>query len=172
MKLDRTARTILGVTALAWAIPFAQAGTTSSDAPVGISQPKDSTVFTKLDTDRNGFLSRAEVRDLQGYGEAFAEADRNRDGRLDSTEAITAHQLYERGIAARFAEDAWLTTKVKAALLREKGLDSMDVSVETFEKQVLLSGFVADPAQKEKALLVASQVGGVEHVKDGLAVRD
>lgn len=172
MKLDRTARTILSVTALAWAIPFAQAETTSSHAQVGVTQPQaDSTVFRKLDADRDGFLSRAEVRELDGYGKAFTEADRDRDARLSPAEAVTAHQLYERGIAARFAGDAWLTTKVKAALLREKGLDSMDVSVETFESEVLLSGFVSDAEQKRKALLVTSRVEGVKHVRDGLAVR-
>ena len=173
MKLDRTARALLSVTALAWAVPFAQAGTTSSDAQVGVTQRQtDNAAFTKLDADRDGFLSRGEVRHLKGYGEAFTEADRDGDGRLNPTETITAHQLYERGVAARFARDAWLTAKVKAALLREKGLDSMDVSVETFENEVLLSGFVSDAEQKSKALLVASEVEGVRQVKDGLAVRN
>jgi hypothetical protein len=171
MKLDRTARTILSITALAWAVPYAQAGTSSSDAEVGVTQPQDSAVYRKLDADRDGFLSRAEVRELEGYDKAFTEADRDRDGRLSPAESITAHQLYERGVAARFAEDAWLTTKVKAALLREKGVDSMDVSVETFQSEVLLSGFVSDAEQKRKALLVTSRVEGVKQVKDGLAVR-
>ena len=171
MKLDRTARIILSVTALAWAIPFAQAETSSADAQVGVTQPQDSAAFRKLDADRDGFLSRAEVRELEGYDKAFTEADRDRDGRLSPTESITAHQLYERAIAARFAKDTWLTAKVKAALLREKGLDSMDVSVETFQSEVLLSGFVSDAEQKRKALLVTSSVEGVKQVKDGLAVR-
>ncbi|MGH8687781.1 MAG: BON domain-containing protein [Burkholderiales bacterium] len=129
MKLNRTARAILGVTALAWSIPFAQAETPSDKAQVGVIQPQAS------------------------------EA------------AITAEQLHERAEAARYAEDTWLTTKVKTALLREKGLDSMDVSVETDHQRVLLSGFVANEAQKRKALLVASAVGGVKNVKDGLEIR-
>lgn len=172
MKLDRTARTILSVTALAWAIPFAQAGNNPPDAQVGVVQPQaNSAAFDKLDANGDGYLSYQEVRSLDGYHEAFAYADRNRDGRLDATEAITAHQLYERGLAARYAKDTWLTTKVKAALLREKGLASTDVSVETFDHQVLLSGFVESAEQKRKALLVASRVDGVKDVKDGLAVR-
>jgi hyperosmotically inducible protein len=158
MKLNKAARTILSVTALAWAIPTAQA--------------ESSTGFQKLDADRDGYLSRSEVRALDGYERGFADADRNRDGRLDPTEAITAQQLYERGLAARYAGDAWITAKVKTALLREKGLDSMDVSVETLENEVLLSGFVASAEQKTKALLVASRVEGVKQVRDGLAVRD
>jgi len=173
MKLDRTARTILSITALAWAIPFAQAESSAPGAQVGVIQPQaKSAGFDRLDADGDGLLSYQEVRHLDGYQEAFAQADRNRDGRLDATEAVTAHQLYERGLAGRYAQDTWLTTKVKAALLREKGLDSMDVSVETFENEVLLSGFVSDAEQRKKALLVASEVQGVRQVKDGLAVRN
>jgi hypothetical protein len=172
MKLDRTTRTILSVTALAWSIPFAQAGANPPAAQVGVIQPQaDNAGFRKLDTNRDGYLSLEETRHLDGYHKAFAEADRDGDGKLNATEAITAHQLNERARAARYAEDAWITTKVKTALLREKGLDSLDVSVETFDNRVLLSGFVADDAQKRKALLVASSVQGVKDVKDGLALR-
>lgn len=75
MKLHKTARAILGVTALAWSIPFVQAAET---AQPGVSEVQQrSARFAKLDADRNG------------------------DGRLDPTEAITAHQLYERALAAR-----------------------------------------------------------------------
>jgi hypothetical protein len=42
MKLNRTARTILGVTALAWSIPLAQAGT-SPLARTGAVQPQTQT---------------------------------------------------------------------------------------------------------------------------------
>jgi hypothetical protein len=173
MKLDRTARTILSVTALAWSIPFAQAGANPPAAQPGVIQPQtESAEFRKLDSNGDGYLSRAETRHLDGYQKAFDEADRDGDDRLNATEAITAHQLYDRARAARFAEDTWITTKVKTALLREKGLDSLDVSVETFDNRVLLSGFVADESQKRKALLVASAVDGVKDVKDGLAIRE
>jgi hyperosmotically inducible protein len=169
MKLERAARTILSVTALAWSIPLAQA----SDArQPGVTRPQaDSAEFMKLDADRDGFLSRDEVRHLRDYEKGFAEADRNGDGRLDANEAITAHSLHQRAVAARVAEDSFITAKVKTALLREKELDSLDVSVETYRKEVLLSGFVKDEAQRRKALHAAAGVSGVQGVKDGLAVR-
>lgn len=170
MKLDKTARTVLGLTALAWCIPFSQAGEVRQ--PGVIAPPSESAAFVKLDANRDGFLSREEVAHVRGYGRPFTEADRDGDQRLDPAEAITAQQLHERSLAARYAQDAWITTKVKAALLREHGLDSMDVSVETFDNRVLLSGFVADRAQKERALLVASRIEGVKDVEDGLALRN
>jgi hyperosmotically inducible periplasmic protein len=172
MKLDRTTRTILSVTALAWAIPLAHAATNAASAQVGVTPPPArSAEFEKLDANRDGYLSREEVRGSEVFGKAFDQADRDHDGRLSAEEAITAEQLHDRESAARYAEDAWITAKVKTALLREKGLDSMDISVETYRKEVLLSGFVADPAQKSKALLVASNVSGVKDVRDGLEVR-
>lgn len=45
------------------------------------------------------------------------------------------------------------------------------MGVETSGQEVLLSGFVANAAQKKKALLVAGNVEGVKDVKDGLVVR-
>ncbi|HEX5093466.1 MAG TPA: BON domain-containing protein [Burkholderiales bacterium] len=172
MRLDRTARTLLSVTALAWAIPLAHAGTDAASARAGMTPPSaNSAEFDKLDTNRDGYLSRGEVRGTEMFSQSFDQADRDHDGRLSAGEAITAEQLHDRGSAARYAEDAWLTTKVKTALLREKGLDSMDISVETYRNEVLLSGFVADLGQKRKALLVASNVAGVKDVRDGLEIR-
>jgi BON domain/EF hand len=169
MKLNRSARTILGITALAWSIPFAQA---AEDRQPGVTRPAaNNAEFMKLDANHDGYLSFDEIRQMPEFQKPFAEADRNHDGRLDPDEAITAQQLYDRARAARYAKDSWITTKVKTALLREKGLDSMDVSVETFDNRVLLSGFVPSEAQKRKALLVASNVEGVKDVKDGLAIR-
>ena len=176
MKLDRIARTILSVTALAWSIPFAQAAEPTRPSPAsgqpGIVQPQaDNAEFVKLDTNRDGYLSRDEVRHIRDYDKAFAEADKNGDGRLDSNESIMAHSLHQRALAARVTADSLITAKVKTALLREKHLDSLDVSVETYRNEVLLSGFVKDETQRTKAVQLASSVSGVERVKDGLAVR-
>ena len=164
MKLTRTARTILSVTALAWAIPLAQADDKSAPR-VGNAK------FIELDTDRDGFLSQDEVRNIRGYAGPFNEADANRDRKLDSSEFLKAESLADRAYAGRLANDSAITAKVKTALLREKNLDSLDVSVETYRNEVLLSGFVKDETQRDKAVQVASSVDGVARVKDGLAVR-
>lgn len=50
MKLDKTARAILSVTALAWSIPFAQAA--ESRQPGAVRPQADSAAFAKPDTDR------------------------------------------------------------------------------------------------------------------------
>lgn len=83
----------------------------------------------------------------------------------------TFQSLRDRAYLGRVASDCAITAKVKAALLREPNVDSLDVSVETYKGGVLLSGFVKDEAQRWKAAQVAAAVSGVTSVKDGMAVR-
>jgi len=165
MKLTRTARTILSVTALAWAIPLAQADDKGAP-PVGNAK------FIQLDVNRDGFVSQDEARNIRGYAGPFNEADANRDGKLDAGEFLKAESLHDRAYAGRVANDSAITAKVKAALLREPELKSLDVSVETFKGEVLLSGFVTDENQRARAVQAASTVAGVAGVKDSLAVRN
>jgi osmotically-inducible protein OsmY len=47
----------------------------------------------------------------------------------------------------------------------------MDVSVETQGGAVMLSGFVQDDRQRDKAMKVASAVSGVASVKDAMRVK-
>ena len=170
MQLTRTARTILSVTALAWAIPLAQAGDMASDDK-GKARAGDAK-FMKLDANADGVLTQEEVKHLRGYAGPFNEADANRDGRLDPDEFIKAESLHERAYARRVANDSAITAKVKAALLREPQLKSLDVSVETYRGEVLLSGFVKDETQRSKAVKTAATIAGVTGVKDGLVVRN
>jgi hyperosmotically inducible periplasmic protein len=127
--------------------------------------------FQLLDTNRDGFISRSEVKRYQGYGTAFDEADENHDGRLDRDEFIKAEAIYARIEAGEFVDDSVITAKVRAALLKEPNLKSLDVSVETYRGQVLLSGFVDSASQRAKALQVAASIEGVHGVKDGMAVK-
>ena len=124
--------------------------------------------FDKLDKNRDGYLSRDEVRSLRDYGKAFDQADENKDGKLDRSEFVRAEAIHDRIVTGKYVDDSLVTAKVKAALLREPELNSMDVSVETQGGQVMLSGFVQDDKQRQKALKVASAVTGVASVKDAM----
>jgi len=161
------------VASIALALAGGTASAAISAAPPSETDPNAqvSAKFRQLDRNANGYLEKDEVSHLRGYDAAFDQADENRDGRLDPGEFIKADSLYDRMRAAAFAEDSLLTTKVKAALLRERNLKSGDVHVETYHGRVLLSGWVESPEQKAKAVKVASLVPGVIEVKDGLEVR-
>ena len=70
-----------------------------------------------------------------------------------------------------YIEDSALTTKVKAALLTEKNLKSLPITVESTEGVVTLSGQVISTAQIDQAVDVAKHVKGVKDVHNALELK-
>jgi hyperosmotically inducible protein len=138
---------------------------------IGLAHAQPSDKFRGLDRNNDGFLSKEEVGHLQGYERAFDEADDNRDGRLSPDEFVKSESIHDRQTLGKVIDDTILTAKVKAALLRERGIKSTDVKVETNQGRVLLSGFVDTEEQKKRVVNVASRVEGVREVRDGINVR-
>jgi osmotically-inducible protein OsmY len=68
-------------------------------------------------------------------------------------------------------DDSVITTKVKTALVSDKRVSAMDVSVETFKGRVLLSGYVRSPEERQAAERIARNVAGVKEVNNKIAVR-
>jgi len=68
-------------------------------------------------------------------------------------------------------DDGIVTTKVKAALLAESGVNSTDIAVVTRDGEVQLSGFVDDQAQIDRATQVVKGVEGVKNVINELSIR-
>jgi hyperosmotically inducible protein len=69
---------------------------------------------------------------------------------------------------AEVMDDATLTAKVKAAILAEPGLRSLQIGVETKDSVVTLSGTVASAPLKDRAKQLAEKVAGVRSVVDNL----
>jgi osmotically-inducible protein OsmY len=65
-------------------------------------------------------------------------------------------------------DDSVVTTRVKSALLAEKGVDSLDIDVRTYLGNVQLFGLVDSRWQVDKAAQVAAAVDGVRHVTNDL----
>jgi hyperosmotically inducible periplasmic protein len=72
---------------------------------------------------------------------------------------------------AEVMDDTALTAKVKAAILAEPGLRSLQIGVETRGAIVTLSGSVDTPPLKERARQVAQGVAGVRDVVDNLVTK-
>ncbi|KRG69990.1 BON domain-containing protein [Pseudoxanthomonas dokdonensis] len=69
------------------------------------------------------------------------------------------------------ASDTWITTKVKADLLTTDNVSGTDVSVETVNGVVTLTGTVATQAEFDRTVKVAKGIEGVTQVNtDGLKV--
>ena len=68
-------------------------------------------------------------------------------------------------------EDSALTAEVREALLADPQLQSQNVSVETEDSAVTLTGTVDSPALRERATRLAGSIHGVVQVQDKLEVR-
>ncbi|MDX1376840.1 MAG: BON domain-containing protein [Burkholderiales bacterium] len=123
------------------------------------------------DANRDGAVSTDEFIARGGVAEAFAEGDQNGDGRLNESELIKASSHSDRIKVGAFADDAWITAKVKAMLVQDGAVSALDVSVATDNGIVQLSGFVATPAQKQRAATIASNVDGVRKVINAIVVK-
>ncbi len=72
---------------------------------------------------------------------------------------------------ATATDDSAITAKVKAAIVAEPGLKSLDINVDTKDATVTLSGTVASADLRERAKQVASSTSGVKGVVDNLTVK-
>ncbi|KAF0225221.1 MAG: transport-associated protein [Rhodospirillaceae bacterium] len=76
-----------------------------------------------------------------------------------------------RETAGEYVDDATITTRVKAAIFNDPGLKSLEISVETMQDVVQLSGFVDSAQSKAKAGEIAGNVEGVRQLRNNLVVR-
>jgi hyperosmotically inducible protein len=68
------------------------------------------------------------------------------------------------------AGDAAITAKVKAALIKEPGIKSASIGVDTTGGKVTLSGTVDTAENKTRAAEIAHEVAGVKSVENRLTV--
>ena len=68
-------------------------------------------------------------------------------------------------------DDAAITTKVKAALLRDPVVSGLAINVDTFKGTVQLSGTAKTENERSKAAEVARSVDGVVGVRNDIIVR-
>ena len=68
-------------------------------------------------------------------------------------------------------DDTTVTTRVKAALLEDPGIKSLDISVVTSHGEVQLTGFVGKKAQILAAENIARAVPGVSGIKNELMLK-
>jgi hyperosmotically inducible protein len=73
--------------------------------------------------------------------------------------------------AAKGAEDDAISAKVKAAIVADPGLSTLQIDVDTKNSVVTLNGTVDNAMSKERAEQIAQTVGGVRSVVDNLVVK-
>ena len=70
-----------------------------------------------------------------------------------------------------YVDDSVITTKVKSLLAADDFLKSFQISVETYQGTVQLSGFVNSQQAVDKAGEITRNVKGVNSVKNNLIVK-
>ena len=86
----------------------------------------------------------------------------------DKAAASLANQSNKAGVAI---DDAEITTRVKAAILAEPGLKSLQISVDTIKGVVTLSGSVDSQLNSDMAKALAAAVSGVVKVDNQLLLK-
>jgi osmotically-inducible protein OsmY len=73
--------------------------------------------------------------------------------------------------AGEYVDDAWITSKVKGAFVKNADLSAAEIHVNTYKGEVQLSGFVSDAGDVGKAAAVAGGIEGVKSVRNDLQVK-
>ncbi len=76
-----------------------------------------------------------------------------------------------RESTGEYVDDSAITTKVKAAFVKDEVVKARQVSVETYKGTVQLSGFVATPEEKARAERLAAGVAGVRSVSNRIEIK-
>lgn len=93
-------------------------------------------------------------------------------GAAVATTAVAADSPDHSASVTAAVSDTWITTKVKAELATTKGVNSTDVSVETVNGKVTLTGVLPTDIDVKKAVAAAKSVKGVKDVdSSGLKVK-
>jgi hyperosmotically inducible protein len=70
-----------------------------------------------------------------------------------------------------FVKDSIITTKIKAAMAKDKQVSALNIKVDTDDKGVVtLSGKARNKAEAEKAVLLAHSVNGVVSVHNNIQI--
>lgn len=68
-------------------------------------------------------------------------------------------------------DDSVITTRVKSALLDHMEVKSFDLKVETRKGEVMLSGFVDNQSQIDRAVAVAQNITGVKSIDNKISLK-
>src|SRR5690348_12429421 len=77
----------------------------------------------------------------------------------------------KRQSTGEYIDDAWISSRVKGAFVKDPELSAAQIKVDTFKGEVQLSGFVSDAGDVGKAAAVAGGIKGVKSVKNDIQVR-
>ncbi len=158
-------RTILAG-ALSAALMFATGGVMAQET----TQDRDTTTQQGENQDQTSeaqdHIGHDRIQTSRDLSQADRDGDRDRamadrDGDIDGD---VDGGMFDRD-SDQPINDTWITTKVKSSLLADSDVAGTEVSVETINGVVHLSGYVDDQRQIDRAVEVARDIEGVTRVE-------
>ncbi len=120
-----------------------------------------------VESDIERDLAEEIAKGIEGIDAVNNELSVNGDGRQAS-----AADNDERRTFGRWVNDATTSAAVRANLIRNNNITARDISIETREDVVTLTGMVDTAQEKELAEQVVSNTGDVKEVRNELQVRN
>ena len=100
--------------------------------------------------------------------QTISDTGKQIDAASDKAAVKMAEQSEKAGVAI---DDAEITAKVKAAIFAEPGLKTLQISVDTINGVVTLTGSVDSQSNSDTAKALAGAVAGVNRVENRLALK-
>jgi hyperosmotically inducible protein len=186
-------KTLVLGTALAGVFALSAVGCSKSVDSVGMPLAS-TTVGTDIDDSvvtsavKSALLADADIKSLDfkvqtRKGEVllsgFVDNQAQLDRAMAATHAVAGVKSIQNNVILKTApatvgnrlDAGIITSKVKAALLGDAKIKSFDIAVVTRKNEVLLSGFVDNSAQMERAMEVARGVEGVTQVSNEMSIK-
>jgi hyperosmotically inducible protein len=164
------------------------------ETPVSTPPPPSTTVGTEIDDtvvttrvksalladpDVKAFDFKVETRKGEVQLSGFVENQTQIDRAITITRGVTGVKTVDnkvtlKGVATTAGEqvdDGVITAKVKAALLADASIKSLDIAVVTRKGEVQLSGFVNNQSQIDRAIEVARGTENVRNVGNEMSIK-
>jgi hyperosmotically inducible protein len=98
------------------------------------------------------------------------DADKVRDEVSDDAKKVAHKAAKAANEVGDMANDAWITSKIKAQMMGNDGVHASGINVDTADGVVTLRGNVRTEAERQKALSIARTTRGVVKVADQLSI--
>ena len=127
----------------------------------------------------NSYDFKVETRNGEVLLSGFVDTQEQLDLAMETVQAVEGvgsiqNKVILKGASATAGnkvDDGVITARVKAALLADPSVHSLDIRVVTRIDQVQLSGFVESQAQIDRAMALTQAISGVKHVANEMAIK-